>query len=532
MYQTAQSGLRGRHIRCLSVTGQAIFKDFIRMSALTLKSREIRVTQQLGRADSKAFEPIDQLLLILPKRPSAALWRSIPQGSKLQALLKKRTAGETPALQTRLSNKCQTLVVAGKVAGNAEVFEQLTFARKLVAAATTEKAGTLGILVAGFSDEQQHALCNAAVAAALAAAFNLPEFKSKAAAEKIKNIRLLGLKSKVDLSRTIAESKGNNLARWLTALPPNKLDANSYADFLKVLAGKHGWQHKKYNTKALEKLGAGAFLAVAQGNDNDSASIVRLRYRPAGKNAAPALSLVGKGIIFDTGGTNLKPFTSMLEMHGDMQGSAVAVGTLLAISELKLPVAVDAWLAITENRTGPNAYKSQDVITAANGKTIQTIHTDAEGRMVLADTLTFASRDKPKLMIDYATLTGAVINAITTRYSGVFTNRSDWHPRLKRAGRVCGERVWPFPIGKEFLEDLSSDTADIQQCSAKGSGDHILAGSFLAEFVENDTPWVHIDLAASNHKGGLAHIPTEVTGFGVRYTISLILDEKLLKAGL
>jgi leucyl aminopeptidase len=532
MYQTAQSGLRGRHIRCLSVTGQAIFKDFIRMSALTLESREIRVTQQLGRADSKAFEPIDQLLLILPKRPSAALWRSIPQGSKLQALLKKRTAGETPALQTRLSNKCQTLVVAGKIAGNAEVFEQLTFARKLVAAATTEKAGTLGILVAGFSDEQQHALCNAAVAAALAAAFNLPEFKSKAAAEKIKNIRLLGLKSKVDLSRTIAESKGNNLARWLTALPPNKLDANSYADFLKVLAGKHGWQHKKYNTKALEKLGAGAFLAVAQGNDNDSASIVRLRYRPAGKNAAPALSLVGKGIIFDTGGTNLKPFTSMLEMHGDMQGSAVAVGTLLAISELKLPVAVDAWLAITENRTGPNAYKSQDVITAANGKTIQTIHTDAEGRMVLADTLTFASRDKPKLMIDYATLTGAVINAITTRYSGVFTNRSDWHPRLKRAGRVCGERVWPFPIGKEFLEDLSSDTADIQQCSAKGSGDHILAGSFLAEFVENDTPWVHIDLAASNHKGGLAHIPTEVTGFGVRYTISLILDEKLLKADL
>ena len=532
MPQTGQSGLRGRHIRCLGVNGQAIFKDFIAMSALALESREISVTQQLGRADSKAFEPIDQLLLILPKRPSAALWRSIPQGSKLQALLKKRAAGETPALQTRLSNKRQTLVVAGKIAGDAEVFEQLTFARKLVKPATTEKAGTLGILVAGFSDEQQHALCKAAVAAALAAAFNLPEFKSKAAPEKIKNIRLLGLKSKVDVSRTIAESKGNNLARWLTALPPNKLDANSYADFLKDLAGKHGWQHKKYDTKALEKLGAGAFLAVAQGNDNDSASIVRLRYRPANKNAAPALSLVGKGIIFDTGGTNLKPFTSMLDMHGDMQGSAVAVGTLLAISELKLPVAVDAWLAITENRTGPNAYKSQDVITAANGKTIQTIHTDAEGRMVLADTLTFASRDKPKLMIDYATLTGAVINAITTRYSGVFTNRSDWHPRLKRTGRVCGERVWPFPIGKEFLEDLSSDTADIQQCSAKGSGDHILAGSFLAEFVENDTPWVHIDLAASNHKGGLAHIPTEVTGFGVRYTISLILDEKLLKADL
>jgi leucyl aminopeptidase len=257
---------------------------------------------------------------------------------------------------------------------------------------------------------------------------------------------------------------------------------------------------------------------------------VRLRYRPAKPGAAPALSLVGKGIIFDTGGTNLKPFTSMLDMHHDMQGSAVAVGTLLAISELKLPLAVDTWLAITENRTGPSAYKSQDVVTAANGKTIQTIHTDAEGRMVLADALTFASRDKPKLIVDFATLTGAAISAVTTRYSGVFTNRSDWHPRLKRTGRHCGERVWPFPIGKEFLDDLKSQTADIQQCSVNQPGDHILAASFLAEFIENDTPWVHVDLAASNRKGGLAHVPTEITGFGVRYTMSLLLDDNILKA--
>ena len=150
--------------------------------------------------------------------------------------------------------------------------------------------------------------------------------------------------------------------------------------------------------------------------------------------------------------------------------------------------------------------------------------------MVLADTLTLASREKPKLMIDFATLTGAVIGAITTRYSGVFTNRSNWHPRLKRTGRLCGERVWPFPIGEEFLEDLKSDTADIQQCAAKAPGDHIHAASFLAEFVEHDTPWLHIDLAASNHKGGLAHVPTEVTGFGVRYTLSLLLDDHILKA--
>ena len=150
--------------------------------------------------------------------------------------------------------------------------------------------------------------------------------------------------------------------------------------------------------------------------------------------------------------------------------------------------------------------------------------------MALADTLVLASRDKPGVIIDFATLTGSCVNAITTRYCGVFTNRSEWHPRLKRNGKHCGERVWPFPIGKEFLGELKSDTADLQQCSVKGLGDHILAGSFLAEFVENDVPWVHMDFSASDHEGGLGHVPSKVTGFGVRYTMSLVLDENILEA--
>ncbi len=500
------------------------------MHQLLSQSKDIRTFQQTGRVDSKSLDTLDQLLLILPPKAPASVWRAIPQGDKLRVLLKKREAGSVPALQTRLANKRQTLVVAGTIAGDADAFEQLTLGRKLVAAAAGEKAGSLGILVAGFDTDEQQALCKAVAAAALAAGFNLPAFKKEKASASISSIRIIGLDGKIDLSRTVAEAKGNNLARWLTVLPPNKLNAVNYADIVKSLAKDYGWQFKRFATKDLEKMGAGAFLAVAQGNEDDSASIVRLRYRPGKKTGKPALSLVGKGIIFDTGGTNLKPFTSMLDMHGDMQGSAVALGTFVAISEFKLPVAVDCWLAITENRTGPTAYKSQDVVTAANGKTIQTIHTDAEGRMALADTLVFASREKPGVMIDYATLTGSCVTAITTRYSGVFTNRSDWHPRLKRTGRGCGERVWPFPIGKEFLEALKSDVADIQQCSVTGGGDHILAGSFLAEFVENETPWVHVDLSSSNHKGGLAHVPSEVTGFGVRYTMSLILDDEILQA--
>jgi leucyl aminopeptidase len=500
------------------------------MHPLLPDPKEIRINQQLGRITARQLDAVDQLLLILPARVPAAVWKQLPQGTKLQAVMRRRASGSVPALQSRLNNKRQTLVVAGTLPGDADSFEQLTLARKLVQSATEEKAGCLGIAVAGFDADTSQALYRSAVSAALAGAFTLPEYKSKSSKQRIRSIRILGLDDELDLDRVRAEANGNNLARWLTAMPPNKLDANGYTDMLRELAKERGWQYKRYGTRELEKLGAGAFLAVAQGNDDDSAAIVRLRYRPLSKTADADLSLVGKGIIFDTGGTNLKPFPAMLHMHGDMQGSAVAVGTLLAISELKLPIAVDTWLAITENRTGPSAYKSQDLVVAANGKTIQTIHTDAEGRMALADTLVLASRDKPGVMIDFATLTGSCVRAITTRYCGVFTNRSQWHPRLKRTGRTCGERVWPFPIGKEFLAYLKSEVADLQQCSVEGIGDHILAGSFLAEFIENDVPWVHMDLSASNHKGGLGHVPTDVTGFGVRYTMSLVMDEKILES--
>ncbi|MDX1515334.1 MAG: leucyl aminopeptidase family protein [Woeseiaceae bacterium] len=492
---------------------------------------DIRVSQHPGRVSTRLLEPIDQLLLILPARAKAHVWRSLPYGAKLGQAAKKRAPDGVPNLTARLPNKRQTLVVGGSLSSSAAAFEQLSFGRQLVSAAIAEKPGCVGICVHGFSEEDQETIAKNVLAAALAAGYRMPSFRQKRPPAPIRTIRLVGGARKFDLRRVVAEARGNNLARWLTSMPPNKLDAVNYAGVIKAIAGHYGWQYKRFATRELEKLGAGAFLAVAQGNENDSASIVRLRYRPGARNSGPALSLVGKGIIFDTGGTNLKPFQSMLDMHGDMQGSAVALGTLVAISELELPFAADCWLAITENRTGPEAYKSQDVVTAANGKTIQTIHTDAEGRMALADTLVLASREQPDVVVDFATLTGACVNAVTTRYSGVFTNRPDWHPILKRTGHRSGERVWPFPIGKEFLEVLSSKVADLKQCSVKGTGDHILAASFLAEFVEHDTPWVHIDLSAADNENGLGHIATKVTGFGVRYTMSLILDENLLDTG-
>ncbi len=489
---------------------------------------QLRVLQSTGKPTLAGFDKIDQLLIVLPERVPAAAWKSLPQGEKLKGLLRRAKKNAVPAVATRLHNKRLTSVALGKVKADDETIERLSFARKMLAQVSNEKPGVIGILVTGFDADDEKQIVADLVAAALAAAHVLPTFKSKPPPAPIRSLHIMGLTHKLDLQRVVAEADGNNLARSLTSMPSNKLDATEYCVLLQALAKECGWQYKRYGVAELEKMGAGAFLAVAQGNDDDSAAMVRLRYRPGKKSQAPDLSLVGKGIIFDTGGTNLKPFNSMLDMHIDMGGSAVAVGTLLAIARMDLPLAVDCWLAITENRTGPRAYKSQDVVKAANGKTIQTIHTDAEGRMALADALHFACADKPRVLIDYATLTGACMNAVTTRYSGVFTNRPDLHPVLKRCGRASGERVWPFPVDKEFLAELASETADIKQCSPAGGGDHILAATFLNEFVDRKIPWIHIDLSACSRKGGLAHVPTQITGFGVRYTLNLLLDQQLL----
>ena len=268
-------------------------------------------------------------------------------------------------------------------------------------------------------------------------------------------------------------------------------------------------------------------MAVVQGSARRDAALVRLRFRPKGARGKP-IALVGKGLCFDTGGVNLKPFRSMLGMHGDMQGSAVALGTLLALSRLRTDRPVDAWLALAENSIDAEAYKPQDVVTACDGTTIEVTHTDAEGRMVLADTLAIAARTRPKMIVDFATLTGACIYSLTTRYSGVFSNRPELYPTLIGNGIATGERVWPFPMDADYDDEIKSEVADVRQCSLDNEGDHIVAARFLSRFVPDDTPWLHMDLAASNRKGGLAHVPTEVTGFGVRYMTGLLLDAGLI----
>jgi leucyl aminopeptidase len=332
----------------------------------------------------------------------------------------------------------------------------------------------------------------------------------------------------LDTVRTIAVDRGNHVARWLTALPPNVLNTRGYRRALRDLARREGWQFDFLDEAALRRRSAGAFLAVARANEQRDAGIVRLRYRAPKIRHARKIALVGKGICFDTGGINLKSHKSMYDMHTDMQGSAVAVGTLLALSDLRAPYDIDCWLAITENEIGARAFRPQEVVRAANGVTIQVAHSDAEGRMVLADTLAIAANEHPELMVDFATLTGACVNALTERYSGAFTNRPQWHEAIRTAGTRSGERVWPFPMDDDYDSDLESAIADVLQCTPDSKGDHILAARFLNRFVPAEIPWIHIDLAASNRNGGLGHVPTDITGFGVRYTVELLANDELL----
>lgn len=473
---------------------------------------------------AKAAE-LDAILVMVPESATRSQFEKLPDSERWQELHARSKPSVGTVRATVLADRRQTAAVVGYLSAGASPFEQLSLAGKMVKEAGFRAPQSLGLAALGGAERGLEPL----LAAGLACAFRMPAFRSKPSDDHgIRRIDLLAA-PRVDIPFALAAARGNNLVRWLTALPPNMLDARSYHETIEGLARKHKLGFNWLGEEALRRAGANAFLAVSAANLKRDAGIAHLSYRPPGRRAGrPDVSLVGKGILFDTGGVNLKPHRSMLDMHIDMSGSAVALATLLALAELKAPIAADAWLAITENQIGPNAYRPQEVVKASNGVTIQVIHTDAEGRMVLADTLALAARTRPRLMMDFATLTGAAVYSLTDRMSAVLTNRPELAGKLVEAGRSSGERVWNFPFDADYDSDIESKVADVLQCNVEGKGDHILATRFLSRFVPPEIPWAHVDLSAATRTGGLAHINTEITGFGVRYALELILKQKVL----
>ncbi|MBU3643692.1 MAG: leucyl aminopeptidase family protein, partial [Candidatus Nanopelagicaceae bacterium] len=350
-------------------------------------------------------------------------------------------------------------------------------------------------------------------------ASTLPSHKKEHKPSALKEIYLYGT-SIENTTEIEAKVAGNTLCRTLTMTPPNALDPSQYRQKIKALAIERNWAWEEFDMPTLKTMGAGAFYAVGQGSNPQDAAIVRLSYMP--KEAKKQIALVGKGICFDTGGHNLKPAKYMQNMHEDMNGSAVAIGILLAATQMQLPVKIDCWLAIAQNHISPLAYKQNDVVTALNGTSIEIVHTDAEGRMVLADTLTLASRQKPDLMIDFATLTGSMQTALGNRMSGIISNREALAQQAIQAGNAIGERVVAFPFAEDYDSDLDSHIADIKQCTMDSDADHILAARFLSKFIEHDTPWLHVDLASVNCKGGLGAVQSDVNGFGVALGLGIL----------
>ncbi len=471
------------------------------------------------------IDRLDALLLVVPAPPRPHGLEALPHGALLLRRLRgaERSAGQV--FTARLPNAAQTLVVVGLAAHQATPFDRLELAGRMLRELALDECGAIGAAAPGLGGDAESEAVGACLAAAMATHFRLPRARGvKAGTRRRPPPRLVPVARKaVPREHIAAVAAGNNLARWLTALPPNVLTPGAYRRAVQQLARRHHWPTRFYDEATLRRLGAGAFLAVVQGSARRDAGILHVRYRPRGARGTP-VALVGKGLCFDTGGTNLKSHRSMLDMHTDMAGSAAALGALLALDRIGHRRPVDLWLALAENRIGPEAYQPQDVVTALNGTTIQVIHTDAEGRMALADTLALASRSRPAAIIDLATLTGACVTALTERMSAAFTNRPELRESIEQAGAASGERVWVLPCPEDFDADLESKLADVVQCLVEGKGDHIYAARFLSRFVAPEIPWLHVDLSAATRHGGLAHVPTDITGFGVAYLVALLAN--------
>ena len=321
--------------------------------------------------------------------------------------------------------------------------------------------------------------------------------------------------------RGVIMAQATNFARDLSNEPANVLTPTEMAARAEAMAAEHGLGCRIIDRDECAEMGMGSFLGVAKGSDQPPKFIV-LTYRGAAHDAKP-LGLIGKGITFDTGGISIKPAAGMEEMKGDMSGGACVIAAMQAIARLKLPINATCLVPATENMPGGHATKPGDVLRAMNGKTIEVINTDAEGRLVLADALSYAVKLDLSPLVDVATLTGAMSVALGNVAYGAFSNNDALTRQLERAASAAGERCWEMPMFPEYREAIKSDVADMRNSGGRNAGS-IFAAFFLKEFVD-DRPWVHLDIAGvdfmEKEKGAIVK---GSSGIPVRTLVNLALD--------
>ncbi len=321
-----------------------------------------------------------------------------------------------------------------------------------------------------------------------------------------------------DLGRVVAEAVV--FARDMINEPANFMTPSIMADIARNMAGQYGLELTVLERAQMKELGMGGMLGVSQGSHQDPKFII-LSYR-GDPGSQKTVGLVGKGITFDSGGISLKPAEDMGDMKGDMAGGATVMAVMRALGTLKPKINVTAVIPATENLPGGSALKPGDVIKAMNGKTIEIISTDAEGRLILGDALSYAVKNGLSPVVDVATLTGAVRVALGDVTVGVFSNNEDFSKKVMVAAADAGERMWQMPMFEEYKEQYKSDVADVKNTGGRYGG-AITAAQFVGEFV-GDTPWVHLDIAGtsltSKEKG---HVVKGATGVAVRTLINLVM---------
>ena len=354
--------------------------------------------------------------------------------------------------------------------------------------------------------------------------FNI--YKSKKI-KKFVSINVIGSKniiSSYDQLKFKALEEGTFFARDLVSEPGNILHPDEYAKRIKSLK-KYGLKINIYDEKKLKKLRMNALLGVGQGSIRGS-YLVTMEWNGIKNNSKP-LAFVGKGVCFDTGGISLKPAKFMEDMTYDMAGSATVVGLMKNLAVRKAKINAVGVVGLVENMPGGNAQRPGDIVKSYSGKTIEILNTDAEGRLVLADALTFTEKKfKPRFMVDLATLTGAIIVSLGSEYAGLFSNDDKLSKQLIKAGEEVDEKLWRMPLHKNFDKLIDSKNADMQNINYVGGAGSTTAAQFLQRFVLNKTPWAHLDIAGmAFSKYGGALNSGGATGYGVRLLNKLIEDD-------
>ena len=344
--------------------------------------------------------------------------------------------------------------------------------------------------------------------------YKFDSYKSKKD-KKLITIQVSGLRKKYNEIKFKALEEGIFLTRDLVSEPGNILHPDEYSKRLSNLK-KYGLKVTVYDKKKLKKLGCRALLGVGQGSIRGS-YIVTIEWKGIKSKAKP-LSFVGKGVCFDTGGISLKPAKFMEDMTYDMAGSAVVVGLMKNLAIRKAKVNVVGVVGLVENMPGGNAQRPGDIVKSYSGKTIEVLNTDAEGRLVLADAMAFTEKKfNPSLMIDLATLTGAIIVALGSEYAGLFSNNDNLSRQLFESGNEVDEKVWRMPLHKNYDKLINSNNADMQNINYVGGAGSTTAAQFLQRFISEKLPWAHLDIAGmAFSKYGGALNSSGATGYGVR----------------